>query len=218
MKKNKKSLLVVMGLMLTLVVAVAGGTMALFTDNTVNANNHFQAGTVIIANDRNMGDTLPGPMFYSAASDPTGLYPYDTTLNPYRPPGGEALGGWAPGDKASRAMNVHNKGTLYVKLTQLKADVNPAGITSGPAYDEFIEKMHIKVLYPSTNIVLYDGSLEGLLNGYLNIPPILVAPYPSGPVNITFEAALDISGSNQLQGETFVFDFTFHAEQLRNNP
>lgn len=217
MKKNKKSLLVVMGLMLTLVVAVAGGTMALFTDNIVNANNHFQAGTVILGHERNMGDTVPGPVFYSAASDPTGKFPYDTTLNPYAPPGAEALGGWAPGDKATRAMYLINEGTLDIKITQLKANVNPAGLTSGPAYEEFIEKMNIKVLYPAANIVLYDGSLEGLLNGYVNIPTIL-AVADGGDVNITFEAALDISGSNQLQGDTFVFDFTFHAEQLRNNP
>lgn len=80
-------------------------------------------------------------MFYSAASDPTGSFPYDTNKNDlYQPPGGEAIGGWAPGDSALRAMNIYNTGTLPVKITGLKAVVNLAGVTNGLAYDEFIQK------------------------------------------------------------------------------
>jgi len=195
-------------------LSVGGATYALFTDAAVNEDNTFTAGTIILNQERDLGEELPGPMFYSSSVDPTGDYPYDIT-KPF-PPSGEAIGGWAPGDKATRAMNLYNEGTLTAQITKLKANVNPFGVTEGPAYDEFVDKMNVKVLYPASNIVLYDGKLSGLLNGYVNISPVLINAQGM-PVNITFEAGLDLSAGNVIQGEDFVFDFTFYAEQVRNN-
>lgn len=219
-----KMLTLIAGNLLGLGLVAGGGTFALFTDSTANTNNTFTAGTVKIDNLRDLSDTVPGPMFYSAASDPTGQYPYDTNKNaPNQPPGGESLGGWAPGDDATRAMNVFNRGTLQAQLDELEATVHTGATSSGPAYDEFIQKMNVKVMYPAANKILYNGSLAGLLNGYVNIPHVTLMPNPSdpsqaSPANITFEATLDSSADNLVQGQSFVFDFTFHASQSRNNP
>lgn len=218
MNKKKLLLLAVAGV-LTAGLGVGGASYAIFTSSAQNTNNSFAAGTVSIDIQRDLGDTIPGPMFYTGASDPTGSYPCNTTKNaPDAPPGAESLGGLAPGDQLTRAMNIFNRGTLDVRVKQLRANVNAAGETSGPAFDQFIQKMYIKVMYPAQNKTLYEGPLAGLLNGYVNIPPFLIASDPSGPANITFTATLDKSADNTLQGHTFVFDFGFYAEQKRNNP
>lgn len=215
MMKKKLVMLSLAG-MLSVGAVIGGATYALFTSSATNASNEFTAGTVKISSMRDMGDTIPGPMFYSATADPTGSYPYDRNV-PFQPPGGEAIGGWAPGDTVTRAMNIFNDGTLKVVIKKLRANVNAAGETSGPAYEEFISKMNVKVNYPAQNKVLYDGPLSGLLNGDIDITPFLINTQPSGPANITFTASLDKSAGNLTQGKSFVFDFSFTAEQLRNN-
>jgi predicted ribosomally synthesized peptide with SipW-like signal peptide len=211
--------------MLGLGLTAGGATYALFTDSAQNTNNMFTAGTINLEQNRDLGDTIPGPMFYTAASDPTGSYPYDQSGVQYAPPGSEAIGGWAPGDRVVRAMDLYNTGTLQAKVTKLQASVNPAGVMSGTAYNQFIDKMNIKVMYPAQTRVLYDGPLSGLLNGWVTIVnPTTGAPHPlianagGGSLNITFEAYLDSSADNTIMGEDFVFDFSFYAEQMRNNP
>lgn len=217
MISKKKLAAIMFSGVLAVGVTVSGATYAIFTSSASNTNNSFAAGTVILTQERDMGDTISGPMFYSASSDPTGSYPYDTNENPYGPPGGESIGGWAPGDKATRAMNIYNKGTLKIKINKLKANINQQGVTSGGAYNEFVDKINIKVMYPASDIILYDGKLSGLLNGYVNIAPILANP-GGGAVNITFKAELSKDAGNIIQGQSFVFDFTFSAEQIKNNP
>lgn len=219
MNKQKKWALAGLAGVLSLGLAVGGATYALFTDNESNTNN-ARAGTVVLYQERDMGDTIPGPMFYPDSWDPTGAFPYDTNENaPFQPPGGESIGGWAPGDRVTRAMNLYNQGTLDAVVKRVRANVNPAGVTAGPAYNEFINKMNIKVSYPAQNITIYNGPLSGLLNGNVSLnTPFLLRANPSGPANITFEAYLDTSAGNVIQGQTFIFDFTFEAEQRRNNP
>lgn len=203
--------------MLGVSLIVGGATYALFTDSASNSNNTFAAGTINLDQNRDLGDTIPGPMFYSAASDPTGSYPYDQSGVPLSPPGSEAAGGWAPGDTVTRAMDLYNRGTLDAKVSRLQASVSAGATNSGAAYDQFIDKMNIKVMYPALNRVLYDGPLSGLLNGWVDIATPLRANAGGGALNITFEASLDSSADNDLQGQNFIFDFSFYAEQLRNN-
>ncbi|WP_066315647.1 hypothetical protein [Bacillus sp. FJAT-29814] len=198
-------------------LVIGGATFALFTSSASNTNNSAHAGTVIIDIERDQGDSIPGPMFYTSTSDPTGKFPYDIRKNQYAPPGSESLGGMAPGDKMTRALNIYNKGSLDVVVKRLKATVNPLGITSGSAYEQFIQKLNVKVMYPAQDKVLYDGKLSGLLNGEVGISPFLIATAPSGAANITFTVELDKSADNLIQGQTFVFDFRFYAEQERNN-
>lgn len=216
--KKKLALMSGTGL-LGLGLVVSGTTFALFTSSTTNSNNIADAGTIIIEQDRDSGDTVPGPMFYSNAkntSNPPGDYPYDKDTG--KDLGGEIPGGWAPGDIVTRAMNIFNRGTLDAKVTKLKANVNAAGVTSGPAYDQFINKMNIKIVYDGTvDRTLYDGPLSGLLNGWVDIAQPMNSSVGS-TLNVSFEAHLDNTADNAIQGQNFVFDFSFFAEQRRNNP
>lgn len=217
--KKKLAILSVSGL-IAIGASVGGATYAWFTSSATNANNTFTAGTINLSQTRDLGDTIPGPMFYTSTSDPTGTYPYDVAGVPYAPPGSEGVGGLAPGDSMTRAMNLSNSGSLDAKVTKIWGSVNAAGLQPGDlAFEEFAAKMNIKVLYPANNNqIMYDGPLNGLLNGQVTIPrPLIARAAPSGPLNITFTATLDPSASNLLQGKTFVFDFSFYAEQLRNN-
>jgi predicted ribosomally synthesized peptide with SipW-like signal peptide len=204
-----------MGISLT----IGGATFAIFTDSASNTSNTFTAGTIKLTQERDSGDSIPGPMFYSGSSDPTGLYPYDETVPPnIASLGGEALGGWAPGDKVVRAMNIYNEGSLAAKITKLQATVSSGATNSGAAYEQFIDKMNIKVTYTTgSNPVIYNGSLRGLLNGWVPLTLPIPAAANSGAINIKFEAYLDTSATNDIMGETFVFDFSFYAEQARNN-
>ncbi|MDS0527438.1 CalY family protein [Clostridium sp. SHJSY1] len=216
---SKKTLV---GIAFTSVLAIGftigGATYAIFTDSATNRNNSFKTGSIILEQNRDHGDTIsfPGPMFYSAKSDPTGHFPYDRPKSDSSESsalGGEDVGGWAPGDIATRAMNIYNKGTLKAKITKLKATVNPKGVTSGDAYNEFTDKMNIKVTYLSTT--LYDGKISELLNGVNIITPIIAVPN-SEPVNIAFTASLSKDTGNIIQGKDFIFDFTFSGEQIKN--
>lgn len=234
--KKKLAALTVAG-MLGLGVMVSGITYALFTDTTTNANNNFTAGTINLVAERNYGDYLPGPIFYPDTLDPDGGHPYD--VNDANP-SGEALGGWAPGDTVSREMRLKNEGTLDARLTGIKATPRVSfshntpysgtrtvngGLISGMAYDEFIQKINVKV--SNGSVLLYDGPLSGLIfadpDTYAPLvnEPIVQAPPPGfggGFLNIDFEVTLDLSGSNELQGKNFIFDLGFYTEQVRNNP
>lgn len=217
LSKKKLMLLSVAG-MITIGATVGGATYALFTSSASNSNNTATAGTINLTQERDQGDTIPGPMFYTSTSDPTGSFPYDTNKNaPNQPPGGESIGGMAPGDSMFRALNLYNKGTLDAKVTKLKATVNGAGESSGAAYDEFINKLNVLVEVPSTKRVIYNGSLSELLNGWVPISPALTTKAGGGALNVTFTVTLDKTATNEIQGHNFVFDFSFYAEQLRNN-
>jgi len=214
----KKRIFLSAVLMVTVCLLMGGATFAVFSSTASSGSSSLAAGTVILEADRDQSDNIPGPMFYSAASDGTGLFPYDTHKNAgYEPPGGEAIGGWAPGDVATRALNVYNRGSLDARITKVQASVNVAGETSGTAYDEFIDKMNIKVMYPASSIQLYNGKLSGLLNGWVTIPTPIRMNANTGSANITFEASLDSAAGNLIQGKSFVFDFSLYGEQIANN-
>ncbi|KRE51287.1 hypothetical protein [Paenibacillus sp. Soil522] len=216
---NKKKLATMASVsLLTVSLAIGAGTYAIFTSSAQNINNTFASGIINLTQERNMGDSIPGPMFYSSSSDPSGKFPYDKS-NPLQPPGGESIGGWAPGDTVIRAMNIYNNASnaIDAKVTKVKANVNTNGLQPGsPAYEHFVDNMKIKIQYPAQNKTIYDGYLRGLLNGYVNIPAFAVYAN-GGAANITFTAQLDLDTGNVIQGQTFVFDFEFFAEQLKNN-
>ncbi|GIP40115.1 hypothetical protein J31TS4_33950 [Paenibacillus sp. J31TS4] len=231
---NRKKLgVMVLSLTMTVVFTFGGATMALYTSSAQNTST-AAAGTINLDAKRNHGDYTPGPMFYPNSLDPDGNHPYDTSkVNP----SGESLGGWAPGDTVQRAMILTNKGSLDAKLKGLKATVRDTytqdlptggsrtatGLTSGAAYDEFIQKANVKVMIPDTNVQLFNGPLSSLLvSGYapLQNEPVLMGtrpPFTPGPLNVTFEVTLDPSASNEIQGKSFIFDFGFYSEQARNN-
>lgn len=214
LKKRYASLAIASILVLTLVVT--GGTFALFTNSGTNANNAFQAGTVAIDLERHGDDPIQGPMFYTADSH-DGILPYDVETS--HSPSGDALGGWAPGDTVTRSLNVVNKGSLDVRVDGIRASVNTAGLQPGDAaYEEFVDKMTITVTNTTDNKSIYSGSLRSMIkeDGWIEIKPYTVIT-TSTSKNFAFNAHLDVTASNRIQGQDFVFDFSFHASQLRNN-
>lgn len=216
---SKKLLLAAVAVMLVSLL-VGGATFALFTDSATNSGNTFAAGRVDISSLRNQGDTVPGPMFYTTPAQ-------GRTTNPENPEDGMLPTGlWAPGDSHMRQLDVYNLGSLAIKLTKIKADVDPASsIQPGsPAYTEFANKMNIKVELSGNAKVLYNGPLAGLLGGWVDIAPgdivTLAASNSHGVPNahLTFTAVLDKSAGNVLQGTNPIFSFSVWAEQLKNNP
>ncbi|MBO8157361.1 MAG: hypothetical protein H0Z32_13020 [Bacillaceae bacterium] len=236
-KASKKTLgFMTVGILLLTALVAGGATFALFTDQAANEGNEFTAGTVDLSANRDHGDYIPGPMFYPASLDPDGNHAYDENqVNP----SGEAIGGWAPGDNVQRTMIVTNEGSLDAKITGIKATPRDTytqnlpsggsnivtGLTSGDAYEEFIEKAYVRVSIPDQELLLFEGYLYELINHEVGFTPTLnqpviqapVAGFGGGTLNITFDVSLDKSAGNDLQGQNFIFDFGFYAEQVRNN-
>lgn len=233
----KKMAFTVMSGVLALALAVGGTTYAIFTSSASNSGNTITAGTINLDAKRDNGDYVPGPMFYPDALDPDGNHPYDVSQIA---PSGEALGGWAPGDKVTRTMILTNTGSLDAMVTGIKATPRATytqnlpsggnrtvnGLTSGAEFDEFVQLAHVKVWNPDgAGTILYDGQLKDLIAAGQFYVPVLnelvltgvKPPFQPGPLNINFEVTLDKSASNALQGKNFIFDFGFFAEQVRNN-
>lgn len=216
-----KSKIVALAFVLCLVFfafAIGFGTFALFTSNAASDTNEIAAGTLAI--DAQEGyDRIQGPMFYTSTSH-SGSIPYDVeTMEDY---GGEALGGWAPGDTVTRFMEVVNTGSLDAIVKGLRAHVNAAGLQPGDeAYEQFVRKMNLKVTEGSEDgRVLYDGALYDLLldgDEWYDLEPPVVVNVDDVPAVLYFTASLDLSADNDLQGHDFVFDFELYAEQKRNN-
>jgi len=198
---------------------LGGTTMALFTDVESNSGNVFVVGSVDIRVDRNLGDPIPGPMFYTNLAEgttPGGGVP----LNP--------TGLWAPGDTESRNLDVRNMGSLEVRLHQVSAQitsVNGSPPEQMPALAaSFANNMNVKIYvagHPNAK-VLYHGSLAALLagpQGCLYRPLIApnLGPWPP-MVQLVYEVTMNLSAGNDLQGIVPIVSFHVFAEQTANNP
>jgi spore coat-associated protein N len=121
--RKKLALLSATGV-LAVSLAIGGSTYALFNSTATNGNNSFTAGSLKISSAR---DDIPmtGPMFYAKSTA-------DSI-------GGLETGEWAPGDKNTRGLFLHNNGSLDATLTKFTA--KPAGpnggpVSSGAQYDQ----------------------------------------------------------------------------------
>lgn len=222
---KRKLTAIMLSLMLVLTMAIGAGTFALFTDTAVNADNFFRAGTIDLG-------TEPEPMYYTGESHPRNnwMQQYDLpqAVAPY---GGEALGGWAPGDSIDREMVIKNSGTLDAIVKGVHARINldatPGGVTGldqdDSRYQQFIDKMWVNISDRTgggTN--LYNGSLRDLLNtdsgGNGGATFTTAQQFTVGADRtIDFNVTMALDADNELQGLTWVFDFVFYAEQARNN-
>lgn len=111
----KKKLALLISVVVLAALAVGGATYALFTDDAINKNNTFVAGTVDIDSYRDGFDTIPGPMFYTTPEE--GKTPTDPPYDGLKP-----TGIWAPGDTHIRSLVVYNKGSLDVVLNKIAAN------------------------------------------------------------------------------------------------
>lgn len=212
---NKKLMTLFTTCVLGISLLAGGVTYAYFTSSAVNSGNTFTTGTVKISSLRDQGDTVPGPLFYTTALQGR---TYDNKKDGIRP-----TGLWAPGDSVQRQLDVYNEGSLDVKFTKVMASLDPTSdIQSGDAaYTDFINKMNIKIQQSGSSEILYDGSLAGLLSGWVGATEIIdSASNPGGQspcVHLTFTATLDTSAGESLQGKNPVFSFSVYAEQSANN-
>jgi hypothetical protein len=212
MTKMKKLALYAFVLVLMLSAAVTSATSALYTSSDSNDGNSFDSGTLVISQQRNNDSVTTSPMFYG---DPT------KGVNAYTEIGMESVGGMAPGDRIKRSLVLTNNGSLDGKVTKLFANVT-SGDTN-PGYKEFTRKLNVKVIKVNnrgSNSLLYSGPLSTLLteNGF-SIPANKVFNIYSdgGTAALIFKVKLAKSAGNDLQGQTYVFDFSIFAEQLKNN-
>ncbi|MGE4284093.1 MAG: TasA family protein [Clostridia bacterium] len=111
MKMSKKMAAAVLAGVLTLVVLVAGGTYAYFSDSAVSEGNTFVTGTLELDSARN---DLPieGPMFYTNST----------------PGGMSGTGLWEPNKTVTRTLFVTNTGTLPAKLDRIQAQLVTQGL------------------------------------------------------------------------------------------
>lgn len=182
--------------------AVAGGglTLALFSAQSAVSDSEFVSGTLEIEAHRDMGDGIPGPMFYIDAAG-SGA---DPNAHP--------TGLWAPGDEHHRILQVENIGSLDAKLTHLRGTLE-----SGSLY--LAEKLDVVVtLDPAGTQVVALGKLSDFLNAdqvFLGGP---IEAYVGDVINLHFFVAFPLDADNTYQGQSTVVTFTAYAEQLNNNP
>jgi len=208
----------ILGLAAVIIVASvgAGVTLAIFTDQDMNVGNSFSAGTVNIAADRDLGDPIPGPMFYTTVGQGT-LPGEDDAINP--------TGVWWPGRTENRNLDVRNMGSLQVRINRVSAQITSInGVAPQPPLSEsFAANMHVKIYvagHPQTKI-LYNGSLANLLTIQDCIHKPVIAPftglYPP-MVQLVYEVTMLSQAGNDLQGIVPIVNFSVYAEQTKNNP
>lgn len=208
----------ILGLAVIIIVASigVGVTLAIFTDQDYNSENIFSAGTVDIAADRNLGDPIPGPMFYTTVEQGT------------LPDGGDALnptGVWWPGRTEYRNLDVRNMGSLQVRINRVSAEITSinGADPQPPLSESFAANMHVKIYvagHPQTKI-LYEGSLANLLTIRDCIHKPVIAPFTNlwpPMVQLVYEVTMLPQAGNDLQGIVPVVSFNVYAEQTKNNP
>ncbi|OZM56538.1 hypothetical protein CIB95_12260 [Lottiidibacillus patelloidae] len=206
MSKAKKLAIFSFVVVLMIAAAVTSATSALYTSSASNDGNNFESGTLVISQQRNNDTVTTAPMFYG---DPSmGVNAYTET---------ESVGGIAPGDNIIRSLVVKNDGSLDAKVTKLFATVTSG--ESNPGYAHFIKKLNVRIINTATNTVLYNGRINALLeDGGFTIPSDKVFNiYSGGTATLKYRVTLAKGAGNQIQGQTFVFDFSIFAEQLANN-
>ncbi|MEW6426109.1 MAG: SipW-dependent-type signal peptide-containing protein [Bacillota bacterium] len=204
----RKKIYLVLVLVVLAAFAAGGATYALFTDAASNQSNTFTAGTVEIGADRDLGDPIPGPMFYTTRDEG------NFAGHPGWPD--HATGFWCPGMSATRQLIVYNTGTLNVQLKGVSAALS--GIDDPATAQEWAENMKVKIYVSNGGEVLYDGTMAALLAGeapfdhavFIGAQPGVMPP-PN--VHLSFEVTMDLAAGNNLQGLTPVLSFSVHAQQ-----
>ena len=144
MKMSKKMASAIVASAMALIVLIAGGTYAYFSDIISVENNSFQTGTLKLTSARN-DMPIQGPMFYTEDSVESGI---------------RGTGYWHPGKEVSRMLLVENEGSLNARLKSVKANVTSTNASS-TELTKFAKAMNITV-YVARNQNTSNKSAEKL--------------------------------------------------------
>lgn len=183
-------------------LATSAGTMALFAAQSAPQAADFTAGTLEIAGDRDHGDTVPGPMFYTTKAEGMVGGAVDAHY---------ATGPWAPGDSHTRVFQIENIGTLDAKLISV-------GATLQSPDNDMPDILDVKVYGNEAKTdLLASGKLRSFLGGSRDFSSPLVLA--SGDLaSYWFEVSMPLDAGNDYQSQSLVATFHVNAEQADHNP
>lgn len=183
--------LVLSFMMIVLVCTLVGGaTLALFTAEATVADNSVTAASLDLTVDRDNGDTVPGPMFYS--DENLGLYPTEL---------------WYPGYSAHRVMQIENTGSVNAVLDTVRANLQ-----SGSRY--FADKLEAKITTdPDGNDVVAAGTLGQFIDGDQAFSPSAISCDVGDLISLHFWVTLPSDADDTYQNQSVVLDFTVHGVQ-----
>lgn len=215
--------LIVTTVFFALIMALVGGaTFALFTSSDSNEARTFEAGTVNIDIQRNTGEPVPGPMFYTTLQEGMAAN-WQTGYSAPKYPTGE----WKPGDSHKREMTVKNKGSLPAKLVRIGARISGDAefLNDTDAVAEFCNKLIVRVESQNgSTIKMCEAPLSSLLapgGVEAEYKPVLVpkvGDYDPPTQHLNWICSLSSDTGNALQGKKPVVSFYLIAEQAQNNP
>jgi len=184
---------------------LAGGvSLALFTASAQNAAKTFTAGTVSIEAERDFGESVPGPMFYTTpqlGQVPSGPHAGEPGIHP--------TGLWVPGDSHVRNLIVKNTGSLRAKVVGLRAEC--AGS------EDLKNALQVKVVRHIDSVTLFEGPLSALCGpGWVQLlSPTVINP--GGFQDFQFVVTLPLEAGNECQEDNLAAQFLLYAEQTKNN-
>jgi predicted ribosomally synthesized peptide with SipW-like signal peptide len=208
-----KRLYIAILVIVSISLLAGGATFAYFSDQASNTDNNFQTGTLSVKVDRNLGDPVPGPMFYTVKDE--GNFPVGS-LNP-----GHPTGPWYPGKEETRQLIVQHgiTSTMDFKIKGFSAALR--GISDLDVASQFADAMNVTIYesFDPTNI-LFEDNLTTLLSGEQLITPSSLRPYVSVGSNqhLSFCVKMIDGADNSLQGIKPLVDFSVFVEQAANNP
>lgn len=181
-----------------------GVTLAMFTGSASNSSNEFTAGTLVLDSNRDQGDSIPGPLFYSTGEEGQ------------TPDGAEGLipdGVWAPGDEKHKILQIENTGSLDGWLTGARATLQ-----SGSRF--LADKLEVRITVSDdsgNHTTVASGTLGQFIDGDRDFVPAI--SLETGEIaNIHFWVKLPLDASNEYNNLTAVVGFEVQARQKRNNP
>lgn len=211
----------VMAIVVTLAMTTLGigFSMALFSDSTAVSTSNIVAGTLELSSNRDQGDSINGPMFYTTEAQG---WTYDGILPPVNPPDGPGpTGYWAPGDEHERVLQVENIGSLDGLLTKIRA-VKKSGD------DILANKLQVRVVWLRSDYD-FEGNVtttevevaSGTLRNFIDADQEMTSPieiYPGDVIDLHFYVELPLDANNDYQEKDLDVGFTVYAEQMANNP
>lgn len=217
-----KALLLSLALAVTIALG-AGSTLALFRAAALNPDNVFVAGTVAIEFDRDLGDPIPGPMFY-------------TTLEEGRsedgqPPKAENITGpWAPGDTHIRIGDMRNSGNLDIYVEGVSVSLQEPAALSQPhiGYELLVTITTPDPHAPGGMRTLIDAApMHQFIDNMVPFSQRLLLMVNSGNQDLWFHVHLplwlgdptpDDPDGTAYMGQRLKVQFNLHATQAAHNP